>query len=182
MIRATLFFAFVLSMTPLFAQDDPTILGDDAFFDAETPSDLAFDDPFATVFAEAFDNSSSSDSARTAWLNGFTVKLTQQVLFQTKTHDVSLRVPGGPLVTIPHEADVETNRLAANVRYQYAFAPGWLLQASGFARVSAPPEASYAAARLPPPGRTMTDDTLAPSRSRSGRVVSCRRCAASATT
>jgi hypothetical protein len=30
---------------------------------------------------------------------------------------------------------VETNRLAANVRYQYAFAPGWLLQASGFARI-----------------------------------------------
>lgn len=135
LIRDTLFFAFVLSMTPLFAQDDPTVLVDDAFFDAGTPSDLAFDDPFATVFAEAFDNSSSSDSARTAWLNGFTVKLTQQVLFQTKTHDVSLRVPGGPLVTIPHEADVETNRLAANVRYQYAFAPGWLLQASGFARV-----------------------------------------------
>lgn len=135
MIRVTLFFAFVLSMTPLLAQDEPTILSDDVFFEIDASSDFIFDDPFSSVFAEALNDSPNSDSTRAAWLNGFTVKLTQQILFQTKTHDVSLRIPGGPLVTIPHEADVETNRLAANVRYQYAFAPGWLLQASGFARI-----------------------------------------------
>lgn len=147
MIRNTLFITTCLAVTSIFAQDEPKVLESDAFFEFNTSShplpdqeshstaDLILDNPFFGAFEDSPADSQENDSGRARWLSGFTVKLSQQILFQTKTHDVSLRIPGGPFLTIPHEADVETNRLAANIRYQYSFAPKWLLQASGFARV-----------------------------------------------
>lgn len=150
LIRIPLLIIASLASISLLAQDEPTVLGDEVILDfdaAFSPEDssndssdeLVFDDPFASVFDAPFDDSAASSQDRNSntpeWLSGFTVKLTQQILFQTKTHDVNLRIPQGPVITVPQEADVETNRLAANVRYQFAFTPGWLLQASGFARV-----------------------------------------------
>jgi len=147
LIRKMLFITSCLAVTSIFAQDEPKVLESDAFFEFNTSfhplpdqeshstADLILDDPFFGAFEDFPADFQENDSGRARWLSGFTVKLTQQILFQTKTHDVNLRVPRGPLITIPRAADVETNRVAANVRYQYAFAPGWLLQASGFARV-----------------------------------------------
>lgn len=129
----------------LLAQDEPTLLGDDISFDDDfgfgapfeeqdsDPSADAFSDPFAIGGFNAFED--SGRDALPAWLSGFTVKLSHQLLFQTRTHESRLALPGGSVLSVPRQADVETNRLAANVRYQNAFAPGWLLQASGFARL-----------------------------------------------
>ncbi len=135
------------------AQNEPLQLGDDILFDES----LSFDDPVvdesfdsSVLDDTAFDEASFGDdlfgefandfpeeenSAAPAWLSGFTIKLTHQLLLQTRSHEPRLITPTGQRLSFANEADVETNRLAANIRYQYAFAPGWLLQASGFARL-----------------------------------------------
>lgn len=96
------------------------VLDDDVQFDADV--DFSFDDD---LFSAAFDEDSSASSA--SWLDNFTIKITQQFSGQVNNH--SVEIPS--LFSFPREAELETNRLGANIRYQNAFAPGWLLQASG---------------------------------------------------
>lgn len=122
--------AIAAGPSTLLAQDEPIVLDDDAGFDL----DLGFDDPFSSAFDAPFADELESAESAPAWLGGFTVKLSQQVLFQTRTHMAGVSTPDGQRFDVPHRADVETNRLGANIRYQYAFAPGWLLQASAQAR------------------------------------------------
>jgi len=102
------------------AQDDVLVLGDDVQFDAD--ADFGFDDD---LFGAAFDEDNSASKA--SWLDDFTIKITQQFSGQVNNHSVT--IPS--LFSFPREAELETNRLGANIRYQNAFAPGWLLQASG---------------------------------------------------
>ena len=144
-MRLALSLAFLLSPLSLVAQNDLLDFSDELILD----EDFGFEEPFEDHFESAFEDQTQVDDfgvsffdgeeprARKlpAWLSGFTTKITQQVLLQTRTHEASLLAPGDQLFTLPKQADVETNRLAANIRYQYAFAPGWLLQASGFARL-----------------------------------------------
>ena len=103
------------------AQDEPLILGNDISFDA----DFGFEDD---LFASGFDEPASD---RTSWLDGFTFRFTQQFYGQANNHSVEL----APGFSFPRPATVENNRLGANIRYQNAFAPGWLLQASFQSRV-----------------------------------------------
>jgi len=104
------------------AQDEPLILDDNVSFDA----DFGFDD---TLFADGFDDESAEDTA--SWLDNFTIRLSQQISGQVNSHSI----PVAPGFSLPREAETETNRFGINARYQNAFAPGWLLQASGQARV-----------------------------------------------
>lgn len=135
--------ALWVSYSPLlFAQDEPLVLDDDVIFDGDLgfgiPSDAIptdFDASFDDVFDNPFDVANESEQPIPAWLEGFTVKLSQQVLFQTKTHLAGVTLANGQRINMPHLADIETNRMGANIRYQYAFAPGWLLQASAQARL-----------------------------------------------
>lgn len=88
-------------------------------------SKFSFDDD---LFNSAFDEVDSSGSS---WLDGFTLKISQQLSAQANNHAVDM-APEPPL---PRESELETNRFGVNVRYQNAFAPGWLLQASAHAKV-----------------------------------------------
>ena len=99
-----------------FAQDEPLVLDDNVSFDA----DFGFGDE---VFADAFDEEVTSSNL---WLDGFTFRFTQQLYGQVNTHSVEI----APGFGFQRPAAVENNRLGANVRYQNAFAPGWLFQAS----------------------------------------------------
>ncbi|PCJ23962.1 MAG: hypothetical protein COA96_10770 [SAR86 cluster bacterium] len=105
-----------------YAQDDVLILGDDVSFDAGFGFD---DDLFGDAFAE------EEPGQLSAWLENFTIKISQQLSGQTNNHGVDL----APGLSFPRESEIETNRLALNIRYQNAFAPGWLLQGSGQAKV-----------------------------------------------
>ena len=114
-----------LFLAPLhggFAQDDVLVLDDDAQFDV----DFSFDDD---LFGAAFDDDEQSSSI-SSWLENFTIKISQQFSGQTNSHDVDL----APGFSFPRESELETNRFGINIRYQNAFAPGWLLQASGHAK------------------------------------------------
>lgn len=105
-----------------FAQDDPTVLGDDVTLDA----DFGFDDGlFAEPFAE------SSASSESGWLDHFTFRISQQLSGQVNNHSIDL----GPFGNLPRPAEIETNRLGLNIRYQNPFAQGWLLQGSAQYRV-----------------------------------------------
>jgi hypothetical protein len=108
----------LVGLSPASAQDDVLVLDDDAQFDG----DFTFDD---YLFGAAFDEDSSANTS--SWLDDFTVKISQQFSGQVNNHSVDI----APGFSLPREADLETNRLGANIRYQNAFAPGWLLQASG---------------------------------------------------
>jgi hypothetical protein len=108
----------LVGLNPASAQDDVLVLDDDAQFDG----DFTFDDD---LFGAAFDEDSSANTS--SWLDDFTVKISQQFSGQVNNHGVDI----APGFSLPREADLETNRLGANIRYQNAFAPGWLLQASG---------------------------------------------------
>ncbi len=99
-----------------FAQDD--VLGDDFRFDA----DFQFDDD---LFGAAFDEGNSLTSS--SWLDHFTVKISQQFSGQINNHGVDQATE----FSIPRKSELETNRFGVNIRYQNAFSPGWLLQASG---------------------------------------------------
>ena len=100
-----------------------------------TKPDETAGDPFGDVlnfdddlFGDAFDSPETTKEA--SWLDGFTVRLSQQLYWQVNNHSVE-PIPG---LRIPKQADLENNRLGLNFRYQNAFAPGWLLQSTGQAR------------------------------------------------
>ncbi len=99
--------------------------GDEAFSD-----ELIFDDDLFNddLFGGAFDD--TEDTKDASWLDGFTVRLSQQLFWQVNNHSVE-PIPG---LRIPKDADLENNRLGLNFKYQNAFAPGWLLQSTGQAR------------------------------------------------
>lgn len=103
------------------AQDDVLVLDDDVTFDA----DFGLGDD---LFGDAFDEDNSAFES--SWLDGFTIRISQQFSGQVNNHNVEL----APGFAFGREAELETNRLSAIIRYQYAFAPGWLMQASGWAR------------------------------------------------
>jgi hypothetical protein len=109
-------------LNPANAQDDVLLLDDDVQFDG----DFTFDDD---LFGAAFDEDSSANSS--SWLDDFTVKISQQLSGQINNHGVEI----APGFSLPRKAELETNRLGANIRYQNAFAPGWLLQASAQIRI-----------------------------------------------
>ena len=100
------------------AQDDVLVLDDDIQFEG----DFTFDDD---LFGAAFDDDSLANAS--SWLDDFTIKISQQFSGQVNNHSVDI----APGFSLPREADLETNRLGANIRYQNAFAPGWLFRASG---------------------------------------------------
>lgn len=123
MIKIKNFASFVattllVTWNPANAQDDVLVLDDDVQFDG----DFTFDDE---LFGAAFDEDSSANS--NSWLDDFTIKISQQVSGQINNHGIEI----APGFSLPREAELETNRLGANIRYQNAFAPGWILQASG---------------------------------------------------
>jgi len=114
--------ALLFTLNSATAQDDVLVLDDDVQFDG----DFSFDDD---LFSAAFDEDNSTSNS--SWFDGFTIKISQQFSGQLNNHGVEL----APGFSFPREAELETNRLGANIRYQNAFAPGWLLQASAQVRV-----------------------------------------------
>lgn len=114
--------SLVLALNPAHAQDDVLVLDDDVQFDG----DFTFDDD---LFGAAFDEDSSASSS--SWLDNFTIKISQQLSGQLNNHGVDI----APGFSLPRKAELETNRLGANIRYQNAFAPGWLIQISAQIRV-----------------------------------------------
>ena len=82
--------------------------------------DLGFDDD---LFAGAFDEDEEREES---WLDGFTVRISQQLFGQVNRHGIEL-LPG---FSLNREPTIENNRLGVNVRYQNLFANGWVLQAS----------------------------------------------------
>lgn len=112
----------LITVNPAIAQDEVLVLDDDIQFDG----DFEFDDD---LFGAAFDEDSSANTS--SWLDDFTIKISQQFSGQINTHSVEV----APGIFLPREAELETNRLGANIRYQNAFAPGWLLQASAQIRI-----------------------------------------------
>ena len=121
-LAGLVFTALIVLLNPANAQDDVLVLDDDVPFDG----DFTFDDD---LFGGAFDKNSSANTR--SWLDDFTIKISQQLSGQTNNHGVEI----APGFSIPREAELETNRLGANIRYQNAFAPGWLLQASAQIRI-----------------------------------------------
>ena len=112
----------LLSATTLSAQppeDEPLILDPDVTFD----NDFGFDDDLFNAFEETGESAES-------WLDDFTVRISQQFFGQVNNHSVE---PASGVI-FPRKSELENNRLGINIRYQNAFAPGWLLQASGQAR------------------------------------------------
>ncbi len=110
----------LLMATASAQQDDqPLVLDPDVSFD----QDFGFDDDLFNAFGDEEDSGPD-------WLDDFTVRISQQFFGQANNHSVDL----APGFSFPREAELENNRLGINVRYQNAFAPGWLLQASGQAR------------------------------------------------
>jgi hypothetical protein len=92
--------------------------------------ELIFEDDLFNdgLFSDAFDD--TEDDKEASWLDGFTVRLSQQMFWQVNNHSVE-PLPG---LRIPKDAELENNRLGLNFKYQNAFAPGWLLQSTGQAR------------------------------------------------
>jgi hypothetical protein len=101
-------------------QSNDDVFSDELIFEG----DLFNDD----LFGDAFDG--TEDSKEASWLDGFTLRLSQQLFWQVNNHSVE-PLPG---LRIPKDADLENNRLGLNFKYQNAFAPGWLLQSTGQAR------------------------------------------------
>lgn len=117
--HAVIMLPLLLASCPASSQDEPLVLDGDISFDP----DLAFEEDLFGAFAE--------DTAGASWRDNFTIRLSQQLSGQVNSHSVAL----APGFTLPRAAETETNRFGVNVRYQNPFAPGWLLQASGHARV-----------------------------------------------
>ncbi len=97
----------------------------DQIGDLERSEELIFDD---TQFFEDFEQGEGSE--KQAWLENFTVRISQQVFGQINTHSVEF--PTGQKFFKKRE--IEHNRLGINVRYSSAFASKWLLQGTGQAR------------------------------------------------
>ena len=106
-------------------QDEPLILDPDVSFDPDI--DFGFNgDIFTGAFGEQ-----SEESSTAKWFEDFTIRISQSTSGQVNSHNIDL----GPFGSFPKEADLETNRLQFNIRYQNAFAPGWVLQGSMWYRV-----------------------------------------------
>lgn len=118
--RAGLILIFVAPIALSQQEEEPNLGGEDLLSD-----EIIFDD---NLFGDVFDESPNNNEG--SWLEGFTVRVTQQFYGQVNNHSVE-PLPG---FSFPREAEMENNRLGLNIRYQNAFAPGWLLQASGQAR------------------------------------------------
>ena len=107
------------------SQDEPLILDPNISFDPSI--DFGFDDEiFTSTFGEE-----SEESPISSWLRDFTIRISQSTSGQFNNHAIDL----GPFGSFPKEADLETNRLQFNVRYQNSFAPGWVLQGSMWYRI-----------------------------------------------
>jgi len=96
-----------------FAQDDELIFDDNLF-------DLDFVDAGETRQGDT-----------ESWYAPFTYKLSYQTITQVNEH-VSRDFLGDAYVEQP---ELENNRLSLLVKYQHAFAPGWLLQGNARAKV-----------------------------------------------
>jgi hypothetical protein len=116
-VRLRLVLALVL-LSPLdivWAQDFPDSI--DGFdFD-----NISFDD----------DLFGTDENSTPAWLEPFTFKISQQLFAQINSHTVTR----ADQVAESRNAAMENNRLSVLTRYQNAFAPGWLLQASAQTKV-----------------------------------------------
>jgi hypothetical protein len=86
---------------------------------------------------DLFGEESGDEPARTqqtaSWLDGLTVELSHQMVGHLDRH--SEDAPSGP-GRQPHE--LEVNRLGGDLRYQHLYDSGWLLRASGRARLYLP--------------------------------------------
>ena len=80
------------------------------------------------LFTDAFDIIEDIDSS--SWRDGLTIRLSQQISGQVNHHLVE-PLPG---YLLSKHGDLENNRFGINLRYQNAFALGWLLQGSWQAR------------------------------------------------
>ena len=80
------------------------------------------------LFTDAFDIIDDIDSS--SWRDGLTIRLSQQISGQVNHH----LVEPIPEYLLSKHGDLENNRFGINLRYQNAFAPGWLLQGSWQAR------------------------------------------------
>ena len=118
--RAGLILIFVAPIVQSQQEEQPNLEDEDLL-----SNDIIFDD---NLFGNVFDEQSGNDTD--SWLDGFTVRVSQQFYGQVNNHSVE-PLPG---FSFPREADMENNRLGINIRYQNGFAPGWLIQASGQAR------------------------------------------------
>ena len=118
--RAGLILIFVTPIALSQQEEEPNLGGEDLLSD-----EIIFDD---NLFGNVFDESPNNNEE--SWLEGFTVRVSQQFYGQVNNHSVE-PLPG---FSFPRKAEMENNRLGLNIRYQNAFAPGWLLQASGQAR------------------------------------------------
>ena len=123
--RTGLILAMLFSAAPAQGQqDEPLVLDPDVSFDPSV--DFGFDD---NIFAGAFDE--EEQSATEAWFEDFTIRISQSTSGQINNHSIDL----GAFGKFPKQADLETNRLQFNVRYQNPIAPGWLIQGSMWYRV-----------------------------------------------
>ena len=91
------------------------------------------------LFTDAFDIIEDIDSS--SWRDGLTIRLSQQISGQVNHHLVE-PLPG---YLLSKHGDLENNRFGINVRYQNAFALGWLLQGSWQARAYWPGDYEYTA-------------------------------------
>jgi len=103
-------------------EDASQELDDNLSFDG----DFTFDDD---LFGGGFEFEESEPE--NAWLNNFTIRLTQQIYGQVNNHSVE-PIPG---YSFFRKSEIENNRLGINIRYQNPFAAGWLLQVSGQSRM-----------------------------------------------
>ena len=123
--RTGLVLAMLFSAAPAQGQqDEPLVLDPDVSFDPSV--DFGFDND---IFAGAFDE--EEQSATEAWFEDFTIRISQSTSGQINNHSIDL----GAFGKFPKPADLETNRLQFNVRYQNPIAPGWLIQGSMWYRV-----------------------------------------------
>ena len=123
--RTGLVLAMLFSASPAQGQqDEPLVLDPDVSFDPSV--DFGFDND---IFAGAFDE--EEQSATEAWFEDFTIRISQSTSGQINNHSIDL----GAFGKFPKPADLETNRLQFNVRYQNPIAPGWLIQGSMWYRV-----------------------------------------------
>jgi hypothetical protein len=91
------------------------------------------------LFTDAFDIIEDIDSS--SWRDGLTIRLSQQISGQVNHHLVE-PLPG---YLLSKHGDLENNRFGINLRYQNAFALGWLLQGSWQARAYWPGDYEYTA-------------------------------------
>ncbi|MCY4356839.1 MAG: hypothetical protein OXD01_04880 [Gammaproteobacteria bacterium] len=104
-------------------QDQSSQTETDASYDPD--AEFSFDDD---IFAVAFDEESTAEKS---WFDDFTIRISQQISGQVNSH----RIDFGALGSLSKPTTVENNRVQINIRYQNAFAPGWLLQGTGWYRL-----------------------------------------------